>query len=125
MLGLFCSMANPTNGVNTDTTRVNNINNEINNNNTMTLASFPTKNEIIAIREKMQISSLLELIRDKMYNSTTTFITLSMNDLVPFTGVMDKVFRSLMTEKEFTVIRTETVNNNEVGAAGYFYKISW
>ena len=118
-------MSNPTNGVNTDPTRVNNINNEINKNHTMTLNSFPTKNEIIAIREKMQISSLLELIRDRMYSSTTTFIMLSMNDLAPFTGVMDKVFRSLMTDKEFTVIRTETVNNNDVGTPGYSYKISW
>jgi hypothetical protein len=111
-------MSNPTNGVNTDPTRVNFNNNEINKNYTTTLASFPTKSEVIAIREKMQISSFLELIRDRMYNSVSTSVTLSMDDVRPYTSVMDKVFRSLMTDKEFTVIRSESPNNN--GGAAFF-----
>jgi hypothetical protein len=116
-------MSNSSNGVNTDPTRVNFTNNEINKNYTTSLASFPSKAEVIAIREKMQISSFLELIRDRMYSSVSTSITLSMDDLRPYTSVMDKVFRSLMTEKEFTVMRTETPNTG--GTANFSYTISW
>ena len=115
-------MSTTNNGIN-EHTIVNNANAENNKNYIMTLDTFPKKSEIIAIREKMQISSFLQLIRNRMYNSFNPSITLTMEDIRPYTGVMDKVFRSLMTDKEFTVMRTETPQNN--GDVVFSYTISW
>jgi hypothetical protein len=100
--------------------------NSSNNNTQLTLANFPSKTEMVSLREKLQIGGLLEMIKNRMMNSQTSSVSLSMEDLRPYTAVMDKVFRSLMTDKEFLVMKTEIAN-----AAGsnipptYSYTISW
>jgi hypothetical protein len=99
--------------------------NEVNKNEQfLTLSNFPTKNEFVALREKMQINGLLELIKNKILNSISSSVSISMEELKPYTDVMNKVFRNLMSEKEFFIMKTETPNANG-GVVSYAYTITW
>jgi len=88
----------------------------------LTIQSFPTKAEVIENINKRKISNFLTMIKNKIYESTTNSITLTMDDITPYLSIKESVFYSLINEKNFLIIRNITHNPiNEI----ITYNISW